>query len=236
MDISARLIAVTQPVIDLSEPTPEGIVAHCARVSSGRDYDKRSEDYQGLLNYCIRNKHWSIFQMVNAVVEINAPRDITRQLVRHSSMVHLDPSDYGIDYTAGGVQEFSQRYSDDIQFIEREVRQQDNKNRQNSIDGYDTKEKEYLRSQIEWVKSAAKQVYGLFRSKEWDVAKECSRVVLPEGLVMSQVYSNATLRSWLTYLEVRDDPGVTQWEHVLVAREIRKVLAPVFPTVIKQEK
>ena len=107
MKLEAKLIAYTQPAISVPAATPEDLVAFCARVSSDRDYEDRGKDTEGLLKYCIKNKHWSVFEMVNAVVEVKAPRDITRQLLRHRSLF---------------FQEFSQRYSDRIEFTDREFR------------------------------------------------------------------------------------------------------------------
>ena len=211
MTVEAKLIAVTQPVVGVPASNTEDLVAFCARVSSGREYEDRGKDYKGLLKYCIKNKHWSIFEMSNAVVEVKAPRDISRQLLRHRSF---------------SFQEFSQRYSDDIEFCVRETREQDYKNRQNSFDSNSMFVEDASLELIEYVRGVYNKLI------ERDVAKECARVVLPEGLTMSTLYVNGTLRSWLHYLEVRDDIGVTQKEHVMLAREIRKALKPVFPTVL----
>jgi len=218
MKVSAKLVGVTQPVVGTPASSAEELVAFCARVSSGREYDDRGKDYEGLLNYCMRNKHWSIFEMSNAVVEVEAPRDISRQLIRHRSF---------------SFQEFSQRYSDDIEFTDREFRSQDHKNRQNSIDNYKPYQRSSLEDQSERIQRLVGEVYGLMRD-EYDVAKECARVILPEGLTMSRLYVNGTFRSWLHYLDVRDDPGVTQWEHVVLAREIKKALQPAMPTLLKE--
>ena len=211
MKVGARLIALTQPVVDLKVATPEGVVAYCARVSNPQHQDK---ELGSLLNYCIRNRHWSVFEMANAVVEVEAPRDITRQLLRHRSF---------------SFQEFSQRYSDEIEFTEREFRRQDSKNRQNSVDDLSEDTKRGLLEDQDFVIRNAQEVYAWMRVN--NVAKECARVILPEGLTMSRLYVNGTLRSWLHYLDVRDDPGVTQWEHVLLAREVREALEPAFPSV-----
>lgn len=213
--INAKLIALTQPVIGTPAANPEALIAYCARVSNPSNQD--NPDYAGLLNYCIRNKHWSVFEMANAVVEVEAPRDITRQLLRHRSF---------------SFQEFSQRYSDEIEFTDREFRRQDTKNRQNSIDDLDSYTENLTKFRSEWVVDELAKIYNEFRN--YQVAKECARVILPEGLTMSKLYVNGTVRSWLHYLDVRDDPGVTQWEHVLLAREIRKVLEPAFPSIFKQ--
>lgn len=211
MKCEARLIALTQPVIPLEVATPEGVVAYCARVSNPQHQDK---ELGTLLQYCIRNKHWSVFEMADAVVEVEAPRDITRQLLRHRSF---------------SFQEFSQRYSDQIEFTEREFRRQDHKNRQNSID--DLPESTLAELEIYLDKEIESSQHNYQEMLRYGVAKECARVILPEGLTMSRLYVKGSLRSWLHYLDVRDDEGVTQWEHVLLARKIRKVLEPSFPTV-----
>lgn len=224
--LSARLVAITQPTIDLRVPSAEGLIAFCARVSNPQHQDK---ELGTLLDYCIRNKHWSVFEMANAVVEVEAPRDISRQLLRHRSF---------------SFQEFSQRYSDEIEFTDREFRRQDTKNRQNSIDdlgekdtfsrmanevvnGWDASDEEG----VDWSWGGIKADYKYFIDS--GVAKECARVILPEGLTMSRLYVSGSLRSWMTYLEVRDDEGTSQYEHVLLARKIREALEPAFPNVLK---
>lgn len=228
MKVSAKLIGMTQPV-DPEIKGPEGLIAYCARISNPSN--QMNPDFAGLMDYCIRNKHWSIFQMCNAVVAIEAPRDITRQFTRHSSMYTPgDPFEApGFNFDYGGVQEFSQRYSDEIEFTDREFRRQDTKNRQNSLDDLDPKVRDGYLNIVDSLIWEAGRLYKSMREKE--VAKECARVILPEGLTMSKLCVNATVRSWLTYLDVRDDPGVTQHEHVLLAREIRKVLEPAFPVI-----
>lgn len=212
MKVTAKLVALTQPTLAVPVANSEALVAYCARVSNPSNQD--NPDYEKLLKYCIRNKHWSVFEMANAVVEVEAPRDITRQLLRHRSF---------------NFQEFSQRYSDEIEFTDRDVRRQDDKNRQNSIDDFDDGAKARFAEGIAAMIQGTQEIYSYLRQD--NVAKECARVILPEGLTMSRLYVNGTLRSWLHYLEVRDDPGVTQWEHVLLAREIKSALAPAFPTV-----
>ena len=211
--INARLIGLTQPTIEARIPNSEGILAYCARVSNPSNQDN-FDTAEKLLNYCVKNKHWSVFEMVNAVVEVEAPRDITRQLLRHRSF---------------SFQEFSQRYSDEIEFTGREFRSQDTKNRQNSVDDLSHESKEQFKEIAETVAHFSGNDYQFMLQR--GVAKECARVILPEGLTMSRLYVNGTLRSWLHYLEVRDDPGVTQWEHVVMARKIKDVLVPAFPTV-----
>lgn len=213
MKLSAKLVAQTVPC-NIDANTAEELISYAARVSNPSNQANHATS-DGLLRYCIRNKHWSVFEMANAVLEVKAPRDITRQLLRHSSFA---------------FQEFSQRYSDEIELTDREFRRQDDKNRQNSVDDLSDDTTRRTSAMLKTVKRVALYVYK--RMREYGVAKECSRVILPEGLTMSTLYVNGTLRSWLHYLEVRDDPGVTQWEHVLLAREIRKALEPAFPTVL----
>lgn len=211
--LNAKVVAITQPVIPLEVATPEGVVAYCARVSNPSDQDK---SLGTLLDYCIRNKHWSIFEMSSAIVEVEAPRDISRQLLRHRSF---------------SFQEFSQRYSDQIEFTDRDFRRQDSENRQNSIDDLDKGIQTKASYDMRAIRQYAEDVYRWAISK--GVAKECARVALPEGLTMSRLYVSGTLRSWLHYLEVRDDEGVTQWEHVLLARKVKEALTPHFPTIFE---
>lgn len=211
--INTRLVAATQAWGEQPFDTPEGLIAYCARVSNPKNQD--NPDYEGLLRYCIRNKHWSVFEMANAVVEVEAPRDITRQLLRHRSFL---------------FQEFSQRYSDEIEFTGREFRRQDEKNRQNSVDDLTEDQTDVTFLMASMMRNTAEEYYKTMR--DMGVAKECARVILPEGLTMSRLYVNGTLRSWLHYLDVRDDVGVTQREHVLLARDIRKTLGPVMPTIL----
>ena len=216
--IRTRLIAVTQPTIDTNIPTAEALVGYCARVSNPSNQDKH-DTVGKLLKYCKDNGHWSVFEMASAVVEVEAPRDITRQLLRHRSF---------------SFQEFSQRYSDEIETTDREFRSQDTKNRQNSLDNLPDEEKEKWEDVVGLAKTWNFNVYrNMIRD---GIAKECARVILPEGLTMSRLYVNGTLRSWMHYLDVRDDPGVTQAEHVTLARKIREVLLPAFPTIIEKEK
>mgnify|MGYP002654480908 CR=1 FL=1 len=212
--INARLIGLTQPTIEARIPNSEGILAYCARVSNPSNQDN-FDTAEKLLRYCIKNKHWSVFEMSNAVVEVEAPRDITRQLLRHRSF---------------SFQEFSQRYSDEIEFTDREFRRQDDKNRQNSVDDYDECTQADLGEDAEYILSHVKDAYSCWRSI--GVAKECARVILPEGLTMSRLYVNGTLRSWLHYLEVREGNG-TQKEHQIMANKIRDCLTPAFPTIMR---
>lgn len=216
--INARLVAYTQPTIEVAASTPEELISYCARVSNPSNQENFNTA-EKLLRYCIRNKHWSIFEMVNAVVEVKAPRDITRQMIRHGSF---------------RFQEFSQRYSDEISFCEREIRMEDEDNRQNSINIEDYFEgkvdlPEQWDDSVKRIIKVVREEYQYHRSMK--VAKEVARVLLPEGLTMSTMYTNGTLRSWMHYLEVREGNG-TQKEHILLANKIREVLLPVFPVVL----
>ena len=217
--ISAKLVAHTTPTIAVGASNPEEFISYAARVSNPSNQNNY-DTAEGLLKYCIRNQHWSIFEMVNAVVEVKAPRDITRQMLRHRSF---------------SFQEFSQRYSDEIEFCDREVRMQDKNNRQNSIsiDDFYSGPNQFVRDcWDEDVKEIVELVKEHFKDqRKIGVAKEVARVLLPEGLTMSTMYVNGTLRSWLHYLEVREGNG-TQKEHIELANKCRKVLEPVFPTVL----
>ena len=211
--IEVKLIGYTQPTIAVGASNPEELISFCARVSNPSNQENY-DTAEGLLKYCIRNKHWSIFEMVNAVVQVKAPRDITRQMLRHRSF---------------SFQEFSQRYSDEIQFCDREVRMQDQTNRQNSVDCSDLGIVQDWYLDIEKLTGEITEAYKEFRER--NVAKEVARVLIPEGLTLSTLYANGTLRSWMHYLEIREGHG-TQKEHVLLANKIREVLLPVFPTVL----
>ena len=216
--ITAKLVGLTQPTINVDASSPEELISYAARVSNPSN-QANHKTAAGLLKYCMKNKHWSVFEMANAVVEVKAPRDITRQLLRHRSF---------------SFQEFSQRYSDEIEMTDREYRRQDKKNRQNSIDDLSEEVTKKVNNKQLQVRTLTFDVYHKLR--EYGVAKETARALLPEGLTMSTLYVNGTLRSWLHYLDVRDDEGVTQWEHVLLARKIKDVLAPAFPLIMGDNK
>lgn len=214
--IKAQVIGVTTPTVDFI-PTAEDLPAFCARVSNP-DNQKNFDTAAGLLKYCMRVGHWSVFDMSNIVVEIEAPRDIARQVLRHSSIK---------------FQEFSQRYAVAQNFVIREARLQDTKNRQNSLDL--NIEACYADSVLaeEWEKRQQDVISTVQNHYQWaldkGIAKECARVILPEGNTMSYMYANGTVRQWITYLKVRDDLGVTQKEHVDLARKIKPVIIEHFP-------
>lgn len=211
--ISAKLIGYTQPTIAVGASNPEELISYCARVSNPSNQENY-DTAEGLLRYCMRNKHWSIFEMVSATVEVKAPRDITRQMLRHRSF---------------SFQEFSQRYSDEITFCDREVRMQDTTNRQNSTEATSVA---LIQDWNDIVSSIIDKIKGQYKIlRKADVAKEVARVILPEGLTMSSMYVNGTLRSWLHYLDVREGHG-SQREHIQLANKVREALMPVFPVTL----
>lgn len=214
-----RLISYTQPVDEIKTQGINNaleLVAFCARVSNpGNQYN--SETAEKLVKYLVKHKHWSPLEMVDATIEIETTRDITHQIIRHRSF---------------SFQEFSQRYADptkDMEFVTREARLQDNKNRQNSIEVDDV----YL--QNEWYRAQQRVLFAAEREYEWaiknGVAKEQARAVLPEGLTTSRIYMKGSIRSWLHYIEVRTDP-TTQKEHREVALECAKEIAKIFPNIV----
>lgn len=213
--IKARVVGVTVPTVDFI-PDSEGIISYCARVSNPSN-QQNFESAAGLLKYCMKNGHWSVFDMANILIEVEAPRDIARQVLRHSSM---------------RFQEFSQRYAEAQNFHVRETRLQDKKNRQNSIE-LDLTDKEDFDKCLEWEKRQGEVIALVKKHYAWaienDIAKECARVILPEGNTMSYMYANTTVRSAITYLNVRDDEGVTQKEHVYLAKVIKPAIIEHFP-------
>lgn len=213
--IKARVVGVTVPTVDFI-PDSEGIISYCARVSNPSN-QQNFESAAGLLKYCMKNGHWSVFDMANILIEVEAPRDIARQVLRHSSMK---------------FQEFSQRYAEAQNFHVRETRLQDKKNRQNSIE-LDLTDKEDFDKCLEWEKRQGEVIALVKKHYAWaienDIAKECARVILPEGNTMSYMYANTTVRSAITYLNVRDDEGVTQKEHVYLAKVIKPAIIEHFP-------
>lgn len=210
-----RVIGVTQPVCDFI-PDSEGILSYAARVSSPNNQDN-FETANKLLDYCVRHKHYSVFETCSVTMEIETPRDIARQILRHRSF---------------SFQEFSQRYAQSTNFIERECRLQDTKNRQNSFETEDTVLRDKWKELQEQVRVMAQNNYETALSL--GIAKEVARVLLPEGLTMSKMYMNGTVRSWLHFIQVRDDEGVVQKEAVDVARKVKDELLKYFPSLSGQ--
>jgi thymidylate synthase (FAD) len=193
--------------------TAQDLIAFCARVSNPSN-QTNTETSDKLIRYLVKHKHWSPLEMVSACIEIETTRDIARQILRHRSF---------------SFQEFSQRYADptkDLDFVLREARLQDTKNRQNSIETDNLALQAFWQTQQQNVINAAKNAY------EWaienGIAKEQARAVLPEGLTVSRLYMNGTLRSWVHFIELRSENG-TQKEHREIAIECAKVIAKVFP-------
>lgn len=209
---AARLVAVTRPV-DPEIPGPEGLVVYCARVSNPAGQG-RHDTAAKLLAYLVRHQHWSPFEMVHAVVEIECPRDIARQILRHRSF---------------SFQEFSQRYAKALGLIQREARRQDATNRQSSHADLPRWKRALWAASVAVLTRYVALVYA--QGLRMGMAKETMRVVLPEGLTVSRLYMAGTLRSWLHYLEIRE--GVeTQAEHREIARAIREALRPEFPAAM----
>lgn len=212
--LKAKLIAVTKPVVEGINDAQE-LIAYCARVSNPSN-QMNMDTAQKLIAYLKKYKHFSPFEVANAVVEIEAPRDIARQVLRHRSFT---------------FQEFSQRYADVTQlekaFCLRDLRMQDHKNRQNSLVTDDEDLAWWWKAAQEEVLTAVKKNYA--EALERGIAKEVARVILPEGLTMSRMYVNGTIRSWMHYCEVRTEEGVTQLEHVWLARLIAEQVSAAFP-------
>lgn len=194
-------------------PDLEEKVAYCARVSNPENQHNH-ETAPKLLKYLMKHKHWSPFEMANVCMEIETTRDIARQILRHRSF---------------SFQEFSQRYAAVQSFDTRECRLQDNKNRQNSLVTDDLGLQNWWEGAQKRVQSEAQFMYQAALNR--GIAKEQARALLPEGMAVSRMYMNGTLRSWLHYIEVRTDPS-TQKEHRDVAEACKNVLATVCPSLM----
>jgi thymidylate synthase (FAD) len=217
--VKIRLISYSQPSKEFFNETNiqdmTEMISYCARVSNPKN-QKNTETYNKLIVYLIKNAHWSPFELVNVCLEIETTRDIGRQILRHRSF---------------SFNEYSQRYSDptqDLDFVTREARLQDTKNRQNSIELDDANDG----LKIEWHKRQ-RDVIDLAKSTyQWAVengiAKEQARAVLPEGNTVSRLYMNGSLRSWIHYIQLRSGNG-TQKEHIEIAKRCAEVIATVFP-------
>ena len=195
-------------------PGAERVIAYCARVSNPANQD--NPDATKLLRYCIRNKHWSVFEMAGMCVEINTTRDIGRQILRHRSF-HF--------------QEFSGRYQSYDTLPDaplRECRLQDTKNRQNSIPVDDEELKEWWDAAQSRLRSEAHYLYEAALRR--GIAKEQARALLPEGLTPSRLYMHGTIRDWLHYVDLRSD-NRTQKEHAEIAKAIGDILRQQVPTI-----
>jgi thymidylate synthase (FAD) len=222
--MKARLISYSQPVRHVHSGEPgimgleniQDLVAYCARVSNPSN-QANTKTTAKLLDYLIKHKHWSPFEMASACIEIETTRDIARQLLRHRSF---------------SFQEFSQRYADirdlDNNYVLRDARLQDPKNRQNSVENEDMAlEDEWANKQMAVIE-AAKMAYSW--AIDNGIAKEQARAVLPEGNTVSRLYVNGTIRSWIHYVELRSANG-TQREHMDLAIEVAKSINGIYPNI-----
>ena len=212
---TVKLIAITNPIDNMET---EDLIGYCARVSNPSNQDN-FDTTDKLLNYCLRNQHWSPFEMVHVVFEINTTRDIARQILRHRSF---------------SFQEFSQRYADPTQlgFTVRETRLQDKKNRQSSIETEDDELKNIWRQKQNQLIHEAKIAYKW--ALDNGIAKEQARSVLPEGCTNSRLYMAGSLRSWIHYCQLRMGNG-TQKEHQEIAKECWAILQTQFKFLKNQE-
>lgn len=212
--MKVELVSYTQPVKRLQDQgiiTPIDLIAFCARVSNPAN-QFNNDTSEKLVNYLIKNKHWSPLQMVDMTLKIETTRDIARQILRHRSFE---------------FQEFSQRYAiADLGYEFRDARLQDKKNRQNSIDV------ENFAFNSEWKAAQMRVMSEAQNAYDWaidkGIAKEVARTVLPEGMTLSQMYMKGSLRSWVHYIDLRSGNG-TQKEHMLIAIEAAKAISQVFP-------
>ena len=216
--MNVRLVSYSQPDKGMTSQhirDVQDLVAFCARVSNPANQINK-ETSEKLIKYLIKHQHWSPLEMVSACLEIDTTRDIAHQIVRHRSFA---------------FQEFSQRYAEPSemgdQFITREARLQDTKNRQNSIELSDESELHY-----DWKRKQEEVIEASKAAYEWaienGIAKEQARVVLPEGCTKTRLYMNGSIRSWVHYIELRGANG-TQKEHMEIAHACAKVISNIFP-------
>jgi thymidylate synthase (FAD) len=219
--MTVRLLSYSQPTkefADMGIADAQELIAYCARVSNPSN-QLSTETSEKLIRYLVKHQHWSPLEMVSACLEITTTRDIARQILRHRSF---------------SFQEFSQRYADptkDLNFVLREARLQDTKNRQNSVElTMDTPEQRKLA--MDWVNAQQRVTLAAKEAYEWaianGIAKEQARAVLPEGLIESRLYMNGTLRSWIHFIELRSANG-TQKEHQQIAIACANAIANIFP-------
>ena len=214
--MNVKLVSWSQPSTDFATQgidNAQELVAYCARVSNPTN-QLNTETSEKLIRYLIKHQHWSPLEMVSACLEIETTRDIARQMLRHRSF---------------SFQEFSQRYADpteDLDFVLREARLQDSKNRQNSVETENVELHHAWSDQQEKVITAAKEAY------QWaidnGIAKEQARAVLPEGNTVSRLYMSGSLRSWIHYIQLRSENG-TQKEHSEIAKLCARVISEIFP-------
>jgi len=218
-----QLISYSQPTkefADMGVADAQELIAYCARVSNPAN-QLNTETSERLIKYLVKHQHWSPLEMVSACMEITTTRDIARQILRHRSF---------------SFQEFSQRYADPTQeldeaFVLREARFQDTRNRQNSVELDHSDEAQRLLA-YEWERAQKRVLFSVKQEYSWaiknGIAKEQARAVLPEGLTISRMYMNGTLRSWIHYIELRAANG-TQKEHMEIARACAAAITAIFP-------
>jgi thymidylate synthase (FAD) len=221
--MNVRLVSYSQPTeefVNNGIGDAQELIAYCARVSNPAN-QFNTETSDRLIRYLIRHQHWSPLEMVSACMEIVTTRDIARQILRHRSF---------------SFQEFSQRYADptaelESAFVLRDARFQDLKNRQNSVELDPTDEQQRLLG-IEWERAQKRVLFAVTQEYRWaidnGIAKEQARAVLPEGLTVSRMYMNGTLRSWIHFIELRSGNG-TQKEHQQIALACAEVISKIFP-------
>jgi thymidylate synthase (FAD) len=221
--VQVKLISYSKPSRELVNDglyDVQELIAFCARVSNPAN-QFNTETSEKLIKYLVKHQHWSPLEMVSACLEVVTTRDIARQILRHRSF---------------SFQEFSQRYADPTAelseaFVLREARFQDTKNRQNSVEVDMSDESQRLLA-FEWERAQKRVLFAVEKEYKWaianGIAKEQARAVLPEGLTVSRMYMNGTLRSWIHFIQVRSGNG-TQKEHMLIAREVAAVIAEIFP-------
>lgn len=219
--MKVKLISYSKPSREMYDEgimDAQELIAFCARVSNPSN-QFNTDTSEKLIRYLTKHAHWSPLEMVSACMEIDTTRDIARQILRHRSF---------------SFQEFSQRYADptkDLDFVVREARLQDTKNRQNSVE-IDLNTDEGRHIAYGWEQMQKRVIEEARNAYNWaiakGIAKEQARAVLPEGLTVSRMYMNGTIRSWIHYIQLRASNG-TQKEHMEIARECAKVIAEVFP-------
>jgi thymidylate synthase (FAD) len=216
--MKVKLISVSKPSREMYEEgiyDAQELIGFCARVSNPSN-QFNTETSEKLIKYLVKHQHWSPLEMVSACLEIETTRDIARQILRHRSF---------------SFQEFSQRYADptkDLDFVVREARLQDPKNRQNSVVADDSELQAWWDAKQKFIIESVRSTYAEAISK--GIAKEQARAILPEGNTVSRLYMNGTLRSWVHFIELRSANG-TQLEHQLVAKECAKAIAEIFPMI-----
>jgi thymidylate synthase (FAD) len=216
--MKVKLISVSKPSREMYEEgiyDAQELIGFCARVSNPSN-QFNTETSEKLIKYLVKHQHWSPLEMVSACLEIETTRDIARQILRHRSF---------------SFQEFSQRYADptkDLDFVVREARLQDSKNRQNSVVTDDSELQAWWDAKQKFIIETVRSTYA--EAIEKGIAKEQARAILPEGNTVSRLYMNGTLRSWVHFIELRSANG-TQLEHQLVAKECAKAIAEIFPMI-----